>query len=328
MFRPWLFRAESRRGQFQSREWQSIIDVFAKLHKLLIMYFPSPKGWHTRTQEAALEVNKVTQILILAPGIDMEFVRIPAGKFLMGSRYDDTGARFDEKPQHEIHLDEYWMGRTPVTNIQFRAFVEATDYKTTADIKGFSYIWMGSWERCESANWEHPEGPDTNIANKDNHPVVHLSWQDTVAFCQWASDKTGTSIRLPSEAEWEKTARGDQDDRKYPWGDEQADSNRCNIEMNIGTTTPVGQYSPQGDTPYGCADMSGNVWEWVNDWFDENYYQKSPFQNPHGPKSGKYRILRGGSWYNNSYRVRVSHRNDRQPHLTRNGFGFRCAYST
>ena len=238
----------------------------------------------------------------LGNGVSMEFVRVPAGKFLMGSDPGkDKQTSDDETPQHTVVLDEYRIGKYPVTNRQYQVFVQAAGYRSP-----------GHW-----SNGEFPSG------NAD-HPVTYVSWEDASAFCKWASTLNQTEVRLPTEAEWEKAARGP-DGRIYPWGDKIPDKKSCNFNNNIGDTSPVGNYSPQGDGPYGCADLAGNVWEWVADWYDEGYYKKSPANNPGGPDSGSYRVMRGGSWFDVEYVLRVSCRNWGAPDLWCYFIGFRCA---
>ena len=233
--------------------------------------------------------------LTLAPGVTMDFVRVPAGNFLMGST--DQQAKYDyEKPQHSVYLDEYLMGKYPVMVAQFAAFVKVTQYpcQATLDVKA-----------------------------KANHPVTQVSWDDAAAFCAWAAKQTGQKVRLPTEAEWEKAARGS-DGRTYPWGNAEPTDRLCNFNRNVKDTTPVGQYSPQGDSLYFCADMAGNVWEWCADWFAENYYAQSPAKNPPGPAKGQSRVVRGGSWVDGASIVRASYRNRNTPDYRNYNIGFRC----
>jgi serine/threonine-protein kinase len=206
------------------------------------------------------------EVLQLAPGIALELVRIPAGEFLMGSADGDKMAHVDEKPQRRVYLAEYLIGRYPVTVGQFRAFVQAAGYETTADLK--------------------------EIAGR---PARSVSWHDARAFCEWATQVTGRAVRLPTEAEWEKAARGT-DGRRYPWGDEAPDSKRCNFNEEVDDTTPVGRYSPAGDSPYGCADMAGNVWEWTSSRYE--LYPYAPEDGREEVDDESARVLRGGAFYN------------------------------
>jgi len=252
----------------------------------------------------AEEKARKEMTITLAPGVEMVFVRVPAGEFSMGSTDDDPGAFDDEKPQHRVHLDEYWMGKYPVTNAQYAAFEKATGARVPR-------------------HWKRRRIP----AGKEKHPVVNVSWKDAQAFCRWAGGLAGGLVRLPTEAEWEKAARGT-DGRIWPWGNQPPDATRCNFEKIVGDTTPVGEYSPRGDSPYGCADMAGNVWEWVGDWHDSDYYSRSPERNPAGPASGSYRVLRGGSWSNDEGNVRSALRCNYDPACRHNLIGFRCARSS
>ena len=200
-----------------------------------------------------------------------EMMLVPAGEFLMGGTDADKDAQPNEKPQHTVYLDAYYVSREPVTNAEYKKF---------------------------KSSWDIPKG-------KENHPVVNVSWDDAVAYCEWAGG------RLPTEAEWEKAASWDEAKkikRVYPWGDT-FDKNKCNSqESGIGDTTPVGKYSPHGDSFYGVSDMAGNVWEWCADWFDANYYASSPRENPQGAATGQYRVLRGGSFSNEASNVRCARR--------------------
>jgi len=184
-------------------------------------------------------VNKDRYVITLAPQVTMEFVRIPAGEFIMGSDQDS------DNPRRKFNLPEYWLGKTVVTTAQYLAFVKATGYK------GHDY-------------W------DKNLADKLNHPAVYVSWDDAQAFCAWASKVSKLKVSLPSEQQWEKGARGT-DGREYPWGNEEPTAQRANYGKgsDIKNLAPVGSYSPEGDSPYGLQDMAGNVWEWCEDWYDD-----------------------------------------------------------
>jgi formylglycine-generating enzyme required for sulfatase activity len=221
----------------------------------------------------------------------LEWVTVPAGEFMMGSNGSN-----DEKPIHRVHLSAYQIARHPVTNAQYELFVKATSY-------------------AAPKHWKNGEIP----AGKEKHPVVYVTWQNAQAFCVWAG------VRLPTEAEWEKAARGT-DERKYPWGNEPPTVDLCNFNGNVGDTTPVGLY-PKGASPYDALDMAGNVWEWVNDWYDSDYYSVSPRDNPQGPAAGSSRVLRGGSWGNNGYDVRSAYRFSNLPDYWFSLSGFRCVRS-
>jgi len=257
----------------------------------------------TRIKAEEEEKRRKGLIVELAPGVTMEFVRVPAGPFLMGSDpRKDKQAQSDEQPQHTVTLDEYLIGKYPVTNRQYLAFVQAAGRKAP-----------GHWKS------------NTIPAGKENHPVVNVNWQAAADFCMWAAKVSGARLRLPSEAEWEKAARGT-DGRIYPWGSEAPDKWRCNFGNYKNDTTPVGQYSPQGDSPYDCVDMAGNVCEWAADWFGA--YGSPLVSNPIGPASGTHRVLRGGSWNLSDYSVRSAYRRVVEPSFVyyyENGF--RCARS-
>jgi formylglycine-generating enzyme required for sulfatase activity len=213
--------------------------------------------------------------------LEPELILIPAGEFLMGSDPEkDIFADENEQPQHRLYLPDYYMAKTPVTNAQYAAFVEAIGHR-------------------RPQHWEGGKPPK----GKEDHPVVYVTWHDAMAYCNWLAEVTGKAYRLPSEAEWEKAARGT-DGRKYPWGDELPDKSRCNYGNNVGHTTPVSQYSPRGGSPYRVEDVAGNVWEWTRSLWGKSPY-KPDFKYPYKPDDGRenqkadhnnLRVLRGGSW--------------------------------
>jgi len=246
----------------------------------------------------------------------MTLVCVPAGEFLMGA----TDRNSDEKPPHKVTLNAYWIDQTEVSNRQFQQFVQSAGYQTDAEKKGSSVLYNGSsWEDTPGVNWKQPTGPGSSLSGRLEHPVIHVSWNDAKAYCAWA----GRS--LPSEAQWEKAARGT-DGRTYPWGEQEPNANLANFAMNIKDTTAVGQY-PKGASPYGALDMAGNVWEWGADWYGETYYVSSPASNPPGPTSGTDKVLRGGSWVINAYYLRVAYRYNIDPTYRYDSVGFRCAAS-
>jgi formylglycine-generating enzyme required for sulfatase activity len=254
-------------------------------------------------------------VLTITSPIHLELVRVPAGEFLMGSDpAKDEYADDNEQPQHRVTLSEFYIGKYPVTNEHYAAFVKAAKHRAPE-------------------HWKKGKIP----SGKENHPVVDVSWEDAIAFCQWLSGETSKPFRLPTEAEWEKAARGT-DGRIYPWGNEwdRARSNYYGgkpgkvllsvLSSSVVGPTPVGQYSPQGDSPYGAADMSGNVREWCADWYDENEYQRrmrSAVKDPQGPTKGSTRVWRGGSFFDLQVVVRCACRGEGSPDVRLDIYGFR-----
>jgi len=217
------------------------------------------------------------------PDIGIDFVLVKGGSFKMGDTFGD--GEDDEKPVHTVTVSDFYMGKTEVTVGQFRKFVSAAGYRTEAEKDGWSWIWTGSdWEKKDGINWKKP-----GFSQTDSHPVVCVSWNDALAFCKWAG------CRLPTEADWEYAARGGIKGMNYKYSGSNDLEEVGWYSKNSGKKThPVGQKKAN---ELGLYDMSGNVWEWCSDWYEKDYYQNSPRNNPKGPDSGKYRVLRGGSWY-------------------------------
>lgn len=311
-----------------------------------------------------------------AAGDHTGMVLIPAGTFMMGG--DNDQASPDEFPKHKVTVKGFWMDATEVTNRQFAEFVGATGYVTTAEQKPdweelkkslppgtakpdesllvpSSMVFLPArhpvsladysqwWEWKSDANWRHPHGPGSDINGKEDHPVVHISWYDAMAYCDWAHK------RLPTEAEWEWAARGGLVDNIYPWGNEKVEegnpkTNSWNGEFPYQNnqwdghyfTAPVKSYAPNG---YGLYDMAGNVWEWCADWYHAGYYTMAtatdPMIDPKGPDSSfdpdepyaQKRSMRGGSFLcNDSYcsGFRVARRMKTTPDSGMEHLGFRC----
>ncbi len=262
----------------------------------------------------------------------MLFCPIPAGDFVMGSTDDNPLAFDEERPRHTVTIDqEYWLGRFPVTNAQFRRFVQANpDFRTTAEQQGSAYAWTGKgWQESKGADWQHPRSPESSLEGKDEHPVVCVSWHDALAYCHWLNRAYGKelpqgwSFRLPTEAEWEKASRDPRGSREWPWGNEAPDASYCNFDMNMDDTTPVGVYSPKGDSPYGCADMAGNVWEWTQSGFEKYPYNADDRRE--GTKAN-LRVLRGGG-FGFGRSVRCAYRYWGDPDYRSEDTGFRVAFS-
>jgi sulfatase modifying factor 1 len=317
-------------------------------------------------REPKLNANK-------APGDAPEgMVWVPGGEFYMGVDMDEFPGHpaqiEDAIDVHLVYVDGFWMDKTEVTNEQFAKFVAATKYVTDAEktptkeefpdaapeeLKPFSIVFkkpntrvnlnehLSWWDRRYDANWKQPEGPGSSLKGLEKHPVVHVSYNDAVAYCKWAGK------RLPTEAEWEFAARGGLDRKLYPWGNDlnpdgkwmtnvwQGDFPQENTkEDGFVGTAPVGSYAANG---FGLHDMSGNVWEWCADWYRGNYYRSSPEKNPTGPVEGfdwmerdqklQRRVQRGGSFLcadNYCIRYVVGTRGKGEVTSAQNHCGFRC----
>ena len=230
---------------------------------------------------------------VAAPLLDRSMVLVPAGEFTMGSLGGDP----DEQPVRQVYVGAFFMDKHQVAVSQYGRFLEAT-------------------------HQERP--PDWTAMNKpayQNRPIANVDWAEADTYCTWAGK------RLPTEAEWEKAARGT-DGRTYPWGNEPPTRFHANagkeVFSNRGTLTPVGTLEA-GMSPYGIYDMAGNVWEWVSDWYDQDYYKSGPVQNPPGPRKGDYKVVRGGSWGSGTDDLRAANREVHVPSFRGFGTGFRCA---
>ena len=246
-----------------------------------------------------------------------DIVIVKEGKFMRGSNEDDADAYDDEKPQREIYLDDFMIGKYPVTNEEFKEFIDDGGYD-----KARKDMWSEKgWQWREENKISEPEYWHDRKWNGPNFPVVGISWFEAEAYANWLSEKTGHRYRLPTEAEWEKSARGT-DSSKYPWG-ENFDKNFCNFnESGLNRTSPVGIFS-KGKSHYGCFDMAGNVWEWCSDWYDGTYYANDPDRNPKGPSVGATRVSRGGGWNDYAWGCRSTFRLRGAPRVRRHALGFR-----
>lgn len=253
----------------------------------------NPTTVQTATFEPALAIGS-TQIRFV-DGMDQVYV--PAGEFIMGSKSRDTAADEDEKPERTVYLDAYWIDKYEVTNGQYEDCVTAGGCTRPNENK--SYIRSSYYGNAEY----------------DNYPVIQVDWNQAVAYCEWAGGN------LPTEAQWEKAARGP-NGNKYPWGNEEPDSGYVNYNDNIGDTSEVGSYE-KGASPYGAMDMAGNVMEWVSDWYDD--YDANDTNNPQGPSDpGYFRVLRGGGWSNGNWSIRTALRGVSNPSDRLYYAGFRC----
>jgi formylglycine-generating enzyme required for sulfatase activity len=264
----------------------------------------------------------------------------------MGAIGDVAYPADGEGPIHVVELSPYRIGATCVTNDDFAAFVEDTGHVTEAERYGWSFVFGGLlpddfeptraaaatpwWRQVYGADWRHPEGPHSVVGERGRHPVIHVSWDDAQAYCGWS----GT--RLPTEAEWERAARGGVEGAAFPWGHELTPDGQHKMNVFQGAfpahdtgddgwigTAPVDAYEPNG---YGAYNMTGNVWEWCADWHSPGYYRHSARRDPRGPETGTGRVMRGGSYLcHASYcrRYRVSARSANSPDSSSGNVGFR-----
>jgi formylglycine-generating enzyme required for sulfatase activity len=278
-------------------------------------------------------------------------IAMQGGTFLMGTDYAEAFPDDGEGPVREVTLDPFWVDRYPVTNELFSQFVEATGYRTEAERFGWSFVFWAHvpkerfyelvvdtvaaapwWCKVPGANWRNPEGPGSAIKSRGNHPVVHVSWNDALSFCEWSGQ------RLPTEAEWEYAARGGLVQKLYPWGDKLRPDgeHRCNIwqgefprhdtgDDGYTGTCPVDAFTPNG---YGLYSTTGNTWEWCADWFSTSFHLTGSRINPKGPDSGDNKVMKGGSFLcHKSYcnRYRVAARSSNTPDSSTSHMSFRCA---
>jgi formylglycine-generating enzyme required for sulfatase activity len=272
--------------------------------------------------------------------------RLDGGEFRMGSSGREAYPADGEAPVHKVVLRPFSIGAAAVSNARFEEFVAASGFVTEAERYGWSFVFAGFlpddfpatravvdapwWRQVDGADWRHPEGSQSDLAGREDHPVVHVSWNDAQAYCRWSG------ARLPTEAEWEYAARGGRSSAVFPWGDDLEPAGRHMMNVFQGTfpgmntaadgfagTAPVDCFPPNG---FGLHNMTGNVWEWCADWFNPAYYRHSPRENPTGPEAGTHRVMRGGSYLcHASYcrRYRVAARSANTPDSSTGNLGFR-----
>ncbi len=283
-----------------------------------------------------------------------DMVQVESGRFLMGAESDEGFPLDGEGPVREVTLDSLYIDRYPVTNRRFREFVTETGYQTEAERFRWSFVFHNQlpagrygelvddtvaghewWCKVDGTDWTHPEGPDSSIDTRLDHPVTHVSWNDAAAYAAWAGK------RLPAEAEWEMAARGGLEQKVYAWGDELTPGGRhlCNIWQGEFPSRDTGEDGYQGPCPVeafpanglGLYSMTGNVWEWCGDWFHPGYHVTATRRNPIGPPRGTSRVMRGGSFLcHHSYcnRYRVAARTSNTPDSSTGNLGFRCVRDT
>jgi len=245
-----------------------------------------------------------------------DMVQVPAGPFMMGFVIDNDKSLgdTDEEPVHEVFLDEFWIDKYEVTSARFSAFLNA-HLKDSA-----RYIEIKPAVTIEQINGKYQPRPGL-----ERRPANRVSWFGADAFCKWKGK------RLPTEAEWEKAARGT-DERMFPWGNQWPTNDRVTFrrkfrQQGFGVMEPVDGL-PLGRSPYGAHHMAGNVWEWVADWYEDDYYDRSPVKNPEGPETGISKVIRGGNWYYKAYYMRTTYRFNERPGVFKVWQGFRCAASS
>ena len=274
-------------------------------------------------------------------------VEIPGGTFWMGSDDSFAYSQDGEAPAREIEVSPFWIDACAVSNAQFGAFVDESGYITEAESFGWSFVFAGLltdnfppteavaqapwWRKVEGADWTHPDGPQSSLDGRVDHPVVHVSWNDAVAYCAWAAK------RLPTEAEWERAARGGLERKAFPWGDELEPGGEHRMNVWQGTfpahntlddgflgLAPVDAFEPNA---FGLHNVTGNVWEWSADWFHPTFRQRDRGRDPTGPLRGTRRVQKGGSYLcHHSYcrRYRPAARQGSTPDSSTGNVGFRC----
>lgn len=310
------------------------------------------KSCCTTNRSSNIQVNNelISKYKPKSPPVTDGMVLLKGGLFLMGSNEKETFPEDGEGPVREVEVSSFYIDECTITNEKFKRFVTEAGYKTEAEKFGWSFVFdlfvssyvkknhvkqavHGTpwWLVVEGADWSHPEGPDSSIDNRMDHPVVHVSWNDAMAYCSWSGK------RLPNEAEWEYAARGGLVQKRYPWGDRLHPNGKhfCNIwqgtfpKKNHGKdgfigTAPSKSFPPNG---YGLYNLSGNVWEWCSDWFSTNH-QASPSIHLEEALTGRGKVIKGGSYLcHKSYcnRYRVAARTAVSPDSSSGHMGFRCA---
>ncbi len=261
----------------------------------------------TATAQTAAKPPKLEEIT--HPVDKSKMILIPKGEFIMGSE-----AYSAEQPVQTIHLNKYYIDKYLVTNKQFQKFVEKTGYQTSAEKNGKGMVRIGRrWKEVEGASWKQPDGL-SSIDGQDDHPVSQVSYKDAASYCKWAKKN------LPTEAQWEKAARGP-NGGMFPWGDSEPNDTMANFDNIVGSTTPVTKYE-KGKSFFSIHDMAGNVYQWCRDWYDTG--ERKP-KNPTGPKTGEERVIKGGSFVEGMESIRSSNRDRYEPSYSSFLFGFRCA---
>lgn len=314
---------------------------------------PAKKGCCAPSAEARAPFRAQSNFIASSSDPREHMVWMEGGRFLMGTDYSEAFPEDGEGPVREIELAPFWIDSVPVTNVDFQQFVLETQYVTEAERFGWSFVFWAHipkkrfhvlvedtvaaapwWCKVPGACWKSPEGPGSAVSHRSDHPVVHVTWNDAMRYCEWSRQ------RLPTEAEWEYAARGGLIQKLYPWGDKlrPAGEHRCNIwqgefpkhdtaEDGFSGTSPVKAFPPNG---FGLYSMTGNTWEWCSDWFSPSFHLTGPQTNPTGPTDGNVKVIKGGSFLcHKSYcnRYRVAARSSNTPDSSTSHMSFRCARS-
>jgi formylglycine-generating enzyme len=308
----------------------------------------APRALHQNTSVPSPEKRQNLEIGSKEPEGDM--VSLPGGTFLMGTNYAGGIPPDGEGPVRAVLLSPFQIDRYPVTNAEFSVFVEATGYRTEAELFNSSFVFWSHlpaksfdelvedtvlaapwWCKVPGSSWKQPEGPGSDIQGRLTHPVVHVSWNDAVTYAAWSSKA------LPTEAQWEYAARGGLEQKLYPWGDELTPNgqHRCNIWQGQFPVEDTGEDGYAGACPvdafppneYGIYSATGNVWEWCADWFNVSFSSETRLHDPAGPADGRSKVMKGGSFlchasYCNRYRVAA--RTSNTPDSSASNIGFRC----
>lgn len=268
-------------------------------------------------------------------------VLIEGGEFMMGE-VSGTGTDL-EIPIHSVKISSFYLNKYEVTVKEFGDFINETGYKTDAHIKDSSLAFNNyTWKKVKGVNWRYDATGVLRSMQDYNHPVIHVSWNDANTYCQWLSNKTGRKYRLPTEAEWEFAARNRGQKIRFSWGNDYPNGKKAgnvadetllkqakdyqgwkNFIDGFPFTSPIGSFDPNS---LGLYDMTGNVWEWCNDWFDPRYYSINPHENPSGPSAGTVKSFRGGCWFSDENYSRIAFHNfGNPPDQSYGDFGFRIA---
>jgi formylglycine-generating enzyme required for sulfatase activity len=310
---------------------------------LLLTVFFSTTAVVAQHGENAKAPAPAPLVSYLDPVLGMEFVLVKGGCFEMGDTFGD-GIPDEELPVHTVCVDDFYLAKYQVTNEQFKKFIDATGYRTTAEEEGTGWglgqYGPGKAEYRPGLDWRHPLWPGDSIEKKMNHPVLQVSWDDAQVFARWLGSQAGKHFRLLYEAEYEYAARSGGKRYKYSWGNGDPSGNVAdrsfkkvfkyikpeqmfeNYKDGYILTAPVGSFQPN---ELGVYDMNGNAFSWCEDWYNSDYYKDSPKMNPHGSDHGLERVARGGSWYNRPRFSRASYRGNAPADARTDNIGFRLA---